>query len=108
MKIARQKRFWIFAGLNGLLISLGFLYVFFQPTKRSFRKLATERALLKQLDEARYVEGSIAPSAATTNVRCNERDNDHVVRAEDKASKDFREARANGRVLSSQVVKEFT
>ena len=27
---------------------------------------------------------------------------------EDKASKDFREARANGRVLSSQVVKEFT
>ena len=81
MKIARQKRFWIFAGLNGLLISLGFLYVFFQPTKRSFRKLATERALLKQLDEARYVEGSIAPSAATTNVRCNERDNDHVVRA---------------------------
>ncbi len=29
-------------------------------------------------------------------------------RLEDKASKDFREARANGRVLSSQVVKEFT
>ena len=29
-------------------------------------------------------------------------------RQEDKASKDFREARANGRVLSSQVVKEFT
>ncbi len=28
--------------------------------------------------------------------------------SEDKASKDFREARANGRVLSSQVVKEFT
>ncbi len=31
---------------------------------------------------------------------------EHVL--EDKASKDFREARANGRVLSSQVVKEFT
>ncbi len=34
-------------------------------------------------------------------------DSDGRELGEDKASKDFREARANGRVLSSQVVKEF-